>query len=296
MDRTQKAALASVGIGILVFAIKLAAWWLTGSIALYSDALESTINVVAAMAVFVALRVASRPADANHPYGHHKAEYLSAVFEGVLVVIAAILILREAVYGILDPQPINAPALGLAINGAAGVINALWAVVLFRWGREWRSPALVADGRHIMTDVWTSAGVIVGIIIATLTGLDWLDPALAALVAINILYTGWVMVREATGGLMDEMPDPTVMDAVKDIIRRNAEGAHEAHDLRLRIAGQMTFIEFHLIVNGDMPVSEAHDICDRIETQLKAHFNGAAFVSIHVEPEDKAKHEGIVVL
>lgn len=296
LERTQKTALASVGVGVIVFAIKLYAWHVTGSIALYSDALESTINVVAAVAVFIALRVASRPADANHPYGHHKAEYLSAVFEGVLVVLAALIILKEAALGLIDPQPIDAPALGLAINGVAAVVNAIWATTLIRLGRRWRSPALRADGRHILTDVWTSAGVILGVILATLTGFAILDPILAALVAIHILWHGWHMVREATGGLMDEVPGDDTVAELKEIIRVNADGAREAHDVRIRNAGRMTFVDFHLIVEGTMPVSEAHDICDRIEAALKAYFDGAATVTIHVEPEDKAKHEGIVVL
>ncbi|WP_136635747.1 cation diffusion facilitator family transporter [Pseudooceanicola onchidii] len=295
MTRTQKAALASVAVGLLVFAIKLWAWLLTGSVALYSDALESTINVVAALAVFVALRVAARPADDNHPYGHHKAEYLSAVFEGVLVVIAALMILREAYAGLIHPEPLRAPVLGLVINGAASVLNALWAVALLRWGRAWRSPALVADGRHILTDVWTSVGVIIGIALATVTGQDWLDPALAALVAVNILWTGWKMVREATGGLMDELHDPALVDDLQEIIRLSATGAIEAHDIRIRIAGAMTFIDFHLIVDRDMPVSEAHDICDRIEGALKIARDGKAIVTIHVEPDHKAKNEGVMV-
>ena len=296
MDRTQKAALASVAVGLVVFGIKLWAWVLTGSVALYSDALESTINVVAALAVFLALRVAAKPADANHPYGHHKAEYLSAVFEGVLVVLAAVMILREALHGFIDPQPLRAPMLGLAVNGLAAVINMVWGLLLLKWGRDWRSPALVADGRHIMTDVWTSAGVIGGVLVVALTGIDVLDPMIAALVAVNILWSGWRMVREATGGLMDETPGEDLVDELKGIIRLNATGAIEAHDVRVRNAGRQTFIEFHLIVDGAMSVTEAHDICDRIEAALKARLDDQALVSIHVEPEHKAKHEGIVVL
>ncbi len=296
LPRTQKAALATVAVGLIVLGIKLLAWWVTGSIALFSDALESTINVVAAIAVFVALRVAAMPADDNHPYGHQKAEYLSAVFEGVLVVIAALLILREAYYGLLSPEPLTAPALGLAINGAASVLNALWAVLLLRWGRAWRSPALVADGRHILTDVFTSIGVIAGIILATATGQDWIDPALAALVALNILWTGWKMVREATGALMDELPDPGLIEDVTRIIRNHASGAQEAHDLKIRVAGAMTFIDFHLILDGQMSVQDSHDICDRLEQALKEAFDGKASIQIHVEPDHKAKNEGVVGL
>ena len=296
MNRSQKAALASVGIGILVLGLKFLAFFVTGSVALYSDALESTINVVAAGAAFIALRVSSRPADANHPYGHHKAEYFSAVFEGVLVVLAALSILNEAYRGFLAPRPIDAPILGLAINAVATVVNAVWGWTLLRWGRAWRSPALIADGRHILTDVWTSGGVLVGIALVALTGWAVLDPALAALVALNILWSGWGMVREATGGLMDEAPAAEIVTRLKSCIGQHAAGAIEAHDVRIRHAGRMTFVDFHLIVSGDMRVTDAHDICDRIESALKAEIDGEAVITIHVEPEHKAKHSGVLVL
>ncbi|MCQ0970819.1 cation diffusion facilitator family transporter [Paracoccus sp. TK19116] len=296
MDRSQQAALGSVGIGLLVFALKLYAWYVTGSIALYSDALESIINVVAAGAAFVALRVASIPADSNHPYGHHKAEYFSAVFEGVLVVLAALAILREAWQGWFAPAPIDAPALGLAINGTASLINGVWAAWLMRRGRALRSPALMADARHILTDVWTSAGVIIGVILVTATGIERLDPAIAALVALNILWQGWTMTREAAGGLMDKAPDEAIVQDLKQSIARNAEGAIEAHDVRIRHAGAMTFIEFHLIVPGEMSVADSHAICDRIEAALRDALDAKVNVHIHVEPEHKAKHDGIVVL
>ena len=162
MDRTQKAALLSAGIGLAVTALKFYAAWLTGSLALYSDALESIINVVAAVGAFVALRVAARPADEDHPYGHHKAEFFSAVIEGALIAVAALMILRESFYGLLAPQPLDAPAVGVAINFGAGIINAAWAVALMRWGRRWRSPALIADARHVFSDVVTSGGVLIG--------------------------------------------------------------------------------------------------------------------------------------
>ncbi|MCA8881151.1 MAG: cation transporter [Rhodobacteraceae bacterium] len=296
MNRSQKAALASVGIGVLVFALKLAAWYVTGSVALFSDALESTINVVAAATAYVALRVANLPADANHPYGHHKAEYFSAVFEGVLVVVAALAIAREAYHGFIDPTPIDAPALGLAINAVATVINAAWGYVLVKWGRNWRSPALIADGRHVLTDVWTSAGVIVGVVVVAMTGMARLDPAIAALVAVNVLWSGWQMVREASGGLMDAAPAESVVEDLKKVISQNAHGAIEAHDVRIRHAGKVTFVEFHLIVDGEMTVWASHEICDRIEAALRQRLGGDGFISIHVEPENKAKHEGIVVL
>lgn len=296
MDRAQKAALGSVVVGLAVFALKFAAYWVTGSVALYSDALESTINVVAAGAAFLALRIAAQPADANHPYGHHKAEYFSAVFEGVLIVLAALSILREAYEAFLAPRPLQAAGLGLGINAAATLINAAWAWALLRWGRSWRSPALVADGRHLMTDVWSSAGVLAGLALVPLTGWVLLDPALAALVAVNILWSGWRLIREATGGLMDEAPPVEEVNRVKAVIGGAATGAIEAHDVRIRHAGRMTFVDFHLIVAGDMRVTEAHDICDRVEAALRSALNGGVVITIHVEPEHKAKHSGVLVL
>jgi cation diffusion facilitator family transporter len=264
-------------------------------VALYSDALESTINVVAAAVALAMLRISARPADPTHPYGHHKAEYFSAVLEGVLIVLAALAILREAFLGILNPQPIEAAPLGLAINAAGGVINSVWAWFLIRNGRRWRSPALVADGHHLVTDVVTSAGVIVGVALVTITGWLVLDPAVGALVALNILWSGWVLVRSSVGGLMDEAAPAEVLDRIKTLISQHGEGAIEAHDVRTRHAGRATFIDFHLVVPGDMRVAEAHDICDRIEAALRQDVEGVIVV-IHVEPEHKAKHHGILVL
>jgi cation diffusion facilitator family transporter len=296
MERTQKAALGSVSVGFVVLALKFVAYWLTGSLALYSDALESTINVVAAGAAFIALRVSAQPADSNHPYGHHKAEYFSAVFEGVLVVVAALSIFHSAYQGFWALKPIDAPVLGLAINAGASVINGIWASLMLSWGRRWRSPALLADGRHIMLDVVTSAGVLVGVALVARTGWLVLDPALAALVGLNVLWSGYKMVREGAGGLMDEAPPPEMVARIKDVIGRHAAGAIEAHDVRARHAGRMTFVEFHLVVPGDTRVAEAHEICDRIEAALKADIDGDAHITIHVEPEAKAKSSGVPVL
>jgi cation diffusion facilitator family transporter len=295
MDKIQKLAIGSIFVGTVVFVLKYAAYYITGSIALYSDALESIINVVTAVAAFMAVRLSATPADANHPYGHHKVEYFSAVLEGVLIIVAALAILREAYFGLLTPVVIDAPARGLAVNALASVLNAVWSWLLIREGRRLRSPALVADGRHLLTDVVTSAGVIVGLLLVPLTGWSWLDPALAALVALNILWSGWGLIKESIGGLMDEALPETTLVRVREIIAVNAEGALEAHDLRTRHAGRMTFIDFHLVVPGSMSVTDAHDICDRLERALKAHIEDA-LITIHVEPAEKAKHAGIVVL
>jgi cation diffusion facilitator family transporter len=295
MDRASKAALASVLVGALVLGLKFLAYWLTGSVALYSDALESIINVVAAGAAFIALRVSAQPADANHPYGHTKAEYFSAVFEGLLVVLAALSILREAYAGLLDPHPLDAPVLGLAVNAAASVINGVWGWTLLRWGRQDRAPALVADGKHVLTDVYTSGGVLVGVALVALTGWLILDPILAAIVALNILWSGYTMVRDSVGGLMDEAVPPETLARIRDAIARNGGGALEAHDVRTRHAGRLTFIDFHLVVPGAMTVSEAHGICDRIEATLKRDVGPDTVIGIHVEPEEKAKHAGVAI-
>ena len=295
MDRTQKAALLSAGIGLVVTGLKFYAAWLTGSLALYSDALESIINVVAAIGAFVALRVAARPADAEHPYGHHKAEFFSAVIEGALIVVAAVLILREAYFGLLAPKPLDTPAVGLAINLGAGVINAAWAWALMRWGRAWRSPALIADARHVFADVVTSCGVLLGVAAVWVTGYPALDPAVAGLVALNILWSGFRMVRESVDGLMDRAASPDVVCQIRSLISQHGEGALEAHDVRTRSAGQATFIDFHLVVPGSMTVEASHAICDRLESALETTIPGAV-VTIHVEPGEEAKARGLPVL
>ena len=180
----------SIVVAFAVLGLKLAAWWLTGSVALFSDALESIVNVIAAIAAFTAIRISHQPADADHPFGHHKAEYFSAVLEGVLIVVAALLIVAEVWRSWATPADLSAPWQGLAVNGVAGVVNAVFATILIRIGRSAKSPALVADGRHIMTDVVTSVGVIVGLVAAALTGWTILDPALAGIFGLNILVQG----------------------------------------------------------------------------------------------------------
>ena len=235
MDRAVKMALGSVAVGLVVLGLKFQAYWLTGSVALYSDALESIINVVAAVAALLALTVSTRPADANHPYGHDKAEYFSAVLEGVLIVLAALAILREAWVGFLDPRPLDAPALGLALNALASVINGVWSWLLIRHGRRWRSPALVADGRHLLADVVTSCGVLVGVGLVAVTGWLVLDPLLAALVALNILWSGWQLVRESVGGLMDEAVAPELRARIQDAITLHGGGALQAQGRKIQV-------------------------------------------------------------
>lgn len=295
MTTALKIAYGSLIVGVLVLGIKTIAWWMTGSVALFSDALESTVNVATAIAVLLAVSYAQRPADDDHPFGHHKAEYFSAVLEGVMIVIAAVVILQAAWQALSDPADLSAPWAGLSVNLFASLINGVWCFLLLRKGRALRSPALVADGRHLLTDVVSSVGVAIGVVAVALTGVHWLDPLLAALVALNILWSGWVVIRSSVGGLMDESVPEEDLTQMRALISANADGAVEAHDLRARHAGPATFVEFHLVVPGEMSVERAHDICDRIEGALKAAI-AQCTVTIHVEPEHKAKHEGIVVL
>ena len=290
-----KLAFASIVIGLLVLALKAYAYFLTGSLALYSDALESIRNVAAACAACLAIHWSAKPADANHPYGHHKAEYFSAVLEGGLIIAAAIFILLKAYEGLSNPPAITAPMEGLVLNGLATVINCLWAMLLIRFGRKHRSPALVADGKHLMTDVISSIGVALGLILAIATGWLFLDTVLAIFVAFNILISGYQLMRESFGGLMDAAPPEGELEAIRTIISEAATGAIEAHDLRARHAGPATFIDFHLVVNRDMTVGDAHDICDLVEAALKREIP-KAIITIHVEPPEKAKHTGIVVM
>lgn len=295
MDRASFLALGSVTVGLAVLALKFGAWWFTGSVALYSDALESTINVVAALVAFAALRLSAKPADANHPYGHQKIEYIAAVFEGALILLAAVAVFHAAYNAYLAPRAITPDPVGIGLNVLASVINALWCHVLLRRGKALRSPALVADGKHLLSDVISSVGVLVALSVALLTGLPWLDPLLACVVAVNILWSGWSLMQTSFSGLMDEAAAPEEVERIRAIISSQAEGAIEAHDLRTRHSGRLTFIEFHLVVPADMRVDAAHDICDRIELALRREVEGAS-ITIHVEPENKAKHQGIVVL
>ena len=295
MRQAERIAAGSIALGLVVLALKLAAWWVTGSAALFSDAAESVVNVAASTAAFIALRLAARPADADHPYGHDKAEFFAAVIEGVLIMVAALVILQHAWQTAQAPGPIDAPLLGIALNGAAGALNLGWGLVLLRAARRLRSPALAADGRHLLSDVVTSVGVLAGFGLAVATGVWWIDPLLAAATALYILVSGTLVIRDSVGGLMDEAPAAAIVARIRALVGAHAEGAIEAHDMRTRHAGRLTFLEFHLVVPALMTVADAHEICDRIEAALKAEMEGLV-ITIHVEPEGKAKHRGVLVL
>lgn len=295
MTQAERIAFGTVGIGVVVLGLKMAAWRVTGSAALFSDAAETVVNVVASFVALFALHLSARPADTRHPYGHTKIEFIAAVIEGVLIVLAAVEILRHAWNAFLFPEPLAAPLLGMGMNALATVLNGGWAWVLLRAGRRLNSPALEGDSRHLSSDVVTSLGVLVGVTLVFATGRHWLDPLLAAATACYILYAGSRLILESVSGLMDVAPAPEVIERVRRTVAVCAEGAIEAHDLRMRHAGPASFLEFHLVVPGSMTVAAAHAICDRVEEALKAARPGLQ-VTIHVEPEGHAKHAGVPVL
>jgi cation diffusion facilitator family transporter len=287
-QKIRSLALWSIVVGFAVMGLKFVAWWLTGSVALYSDALESIVNVIAAFAAFWAISVSHKPADRDHQFGHHKAEYFSAVLEGVLIVVAALLILAEVWDAVRAPVPLEAPGIGLGVNAAAGAVNAVWAYLLISNGRRHKSPALEADGRHVMTDVVTSFGVLIGLLGAIATGWWVLDPLLAFIVALNILWQGWKVITTSLSSLMDAAVPLEEHIRIRDLISANSHGVLEIHDLRTRIAGRAVFIEFHMVVDAAMSVGESHVICDRIEDALRAEIPSVR-ITIHVEPDDEAK-------
>lgn len=293
--RLNRIAAISIAVAIAVMAIKYLAYLRTGSVALYSDALESIVNVITAIVALIAVRVGAQPADRNHQFGHHKAEYISAVLEGALIIVAAILILTAAAEALLRPRQLTQPLEGIAINAVATALNGGWSWFLISRGRAWRSPALAADGWHLFSDVATSLGVLAGLLLAAATGLAMLDPLLAAAVALHILWIGWRLMRGSASGLMDEAVTAEVAAEINRVIAGNAIGALQIHDLRTRIAGRATFIEFHLVVPGGMTVAMSHEICDRLEAALEKAIDGAD-VLIHVEPDSEAKPRGALTV
>lgn len=288
----ERAAKLSFLVALAVLGLKALAYLLTGSVALLSDALESTVNVAAALMALFTIRFAQRPPDETHPFGHTKAEYFSAVLEGVLVVVAALLIAQEALPRLVNPKALQGLGPGLLVSLFASSVNGLLALHLIRQGQALRSPALTADGYHVLSDVLTSVGVLVGVGLAWLTGFWVLDPLLALVVAGNILLMGLRLVRQSVGGLMDEGLSGAEVEGIRKAIARVLQGrALEVHDLKTRRAGPRAFLEFHLVVPGSMSVEEAHRLCDELERALEGEFPGLS-VTIHVEPESERQSQG----
>lgn len=288
--RIARIAAINIAVALIVVSLKYIAYAVSGSVALFSDALESIVNVMTAIAAYSAIRLSAKPADSDHPFGHYKAEFLAAMFEGAMIAVAAVLILIKAYSGLVNGVAFEHPGLGLAINVLSTVINAGWAWAMIKWGRNWRSPALVADGQHLFTDVITSVGVVIALIVAILTGWTILDPLIAAAVATHILFMGYNIATDSMSRLMDQAASPDIEGRIRGVIEANGHGALEAHDIRTRQAGRALFIEFHLVVPGTMTVDDAHVICDRLEDAIEQSIEGSEVV-IHVEPEYKAKPE-----
>lgn len=289
-------AWGSVAVALGVMGLKYLAYLLTGSVALYSDALESLVNVATALAMLWALNVSSRPADADHNFGHYKVEYFSAVLEGVLIIVASLMIFNAAWGAYANPSGMEMTWQGMAVNAIASILNGGWAYVLIRYGRRYKSPALVADGRHLLSDVATSVGVLAGLGLAVATGLPWLDPLLAAVVALHILGSGAKIVHDSLDNLMDRAVDDVTTKRIADVLSATAKGAIEIHDLRTRVAARATFIEFHLIMPGKTTVAKSHELCDALEDALRAVVDGECHIQIHVEPEHEARHKGVLVV
>jgi cation diffusion facilitator family transporter len=295
MTAGARTAIGSILIGAAVLALKMTAWRLTQSAALYSDALETVVNVVASMIALWAISFAAHPADARHPYGHAKIEFIAAIFEGVLIVLAALSIFDHAYLTYRAPGLLRAPLLGIACNLAGTVLNFSWAMWLFKVARQTRSPALRGDAWHLIADVATGMGVVIGFALAIKTGIAAIDPAVAALTAIYVFVSGLFLIARSMGALMDMAPSDGTMEHIAAIIREAGKGAIEVHDVRVRAAGRSVFVQFHLIVPGDMTVTDSHIICNRIENALCAKM-AHLIVTIHVEPETKRKSVNAIAI
>jgi cation diffusion facilitator family transporter len=275
----------SIAAAVATITLKLSAWALTGSVGLLSDAAESVVNLVAAVVAMAALRWAVKPADEDHAYGHAKAEYFSAGVEGSLILIAAVGIAVTAVIRLIDPQPLQSVGVGLLVSAAATVINLAVGLTLLRAGRRARSIVLEADGKHLITDVWTSIGVIIGVAGVALTGWDRLDPIVALAVAANILVAGGGLLRRSAGGLMDRaLEEPDLATIQEALVEFERDGVR-FHALRTRQAGSRRFVSLHVLVPGAWTVQRGHDLAERVEASLCKSLPGAS-VFTHLEPAE----------
>lgn len=287
VNKQQVAMLAIIG-GSLVFSLKLLAFLVTDSVALLSDALESIINIVASILMLISIRVAMVPEDQNHRYGHQKAENISAFIEGFLILIAAFLIIEASLSRFFNPVVLTNIDIGLAISLVATSLNGVLSYILLRESRRSGSIALEGDSKHLLSDVLSSLGVVIGLFIASITGLYFLDPLLALFMAAVIIRMGILIVRKASKDLMDQNV-PELERDIQEILGRTS-GFIEYHDIRTRKNGNNYFAEFHLCVKGDMTVRDSHRMTDGIEAELKKTYPGI-FVNIHVESEEQCCHK-----
>jgi cation diffusion facilitator family transporter len=277
----------SIAAAVATISLKTLAWLLTGSVGLLSDAAESVVNLVAAVVALAALRWAAKPADEEHTYGHAKAEYFSAGIEGALIFLAAATISVTAIDRLLHPRALSDVGIGLAVSVIASLINLGVGMVLVSAGREHRSITLEADGKHLLTDVWTSVGVVVGVAAVAISGWERLDAIVALAVAANIVFTGAVLLRRSAAGLMDRALPDELQREIHDVLAEFEARGIRFHALRTRQAGQRAFISLHILVPGGMTVQEGHDVAEEVEAALRRRLPYAT-VFTHVEPvEDR---------
>jgi cation diffusion facilitator family transporter len=279
----KRYAWLSIAAAVATILLKGWAWWLTGSVGLLSDALESFVNLAGAMMALAMLSLAAMPADENHAHGHGKAEYFSSAFEGFLILVAAIGIGYAAVDRLLHPQPLEAVGIGLGVSVVASAINLATSRILMGVGRKYKSITLEADAHHLLTDVWTSAGVILGVGLVWATGWLWLDPVIALLVAANIVWTGWRLLGRSAAGLMDVSIPPEELKAINDVLDDFRRQGLDFHALRTRQAGTRAFVSLHVLVPGAWTVQQGHDWSERIEAAIRRAVPGA-HVTTHLEP------------
>jgi cation diffusion facilitator family transporter len=282
----------SIAAAVFTIGLKLGAYYLTGSVGLFSDAAESVVNLVAAVAALWALTFAIRPPDEEHAFGHSKAEYFSSGLESALIIIAAVWIGVTAWGRLMDPQPLQNVGLGLSITLVAATINGGVALVLLRAGRRLRSITLRADAQHLLTDVWTSAGVVLGIVMVQLTGWLVLDPLVGLVVAANIVWTGFRLLNDTAHGLLDTALPPEELERISDVLSRHEADDVHFHAVRTRVAGQRRFVSMHVLVPGRWTVKRGHDLSEQIEKDVADALQGNTTFFIHIEPsEDPASFE-----
>lgn len=287
-----KIAYFSLFLSIFIFGVKLLAYLITNSVAVYSDAMESIVNIISATIALVGLKIALKPPDKEHPYGHTKIEYLISILEAVFILCAAGSILWKTFQAFINPQSIERVSQGLFLLFIAGFTNGIISFVAYRQGKRESSPILIAHAKHIFTDVLTTIGVFLSLIFVVILDLQILDPVIALLIGLNILYMGYKLVKESFNCLIDvSLPQEKVV-SIKNIINETIEthpkrsDIHDIHDFKTRRAGRKGFVEFHLTVSGDMSVKHAHEICDEIEKKISEKHKDIS-VTIHIEPKDK---------
>ena len=278
-------AVLSIAAALCTIALKGFAAWLTGSVGLLSDALESCVNLIAALVAFWMLSLAAKPPDEDHPYGHSKAEYFSSGTESALIVIAAISIAVTAIPRITHPQPIEQFGLGLGLSLAATVLNGVVAWILLKAGRRLNSITLRADAHHLLTDVWTSVGVVLGILLVKATGWLVLDPIIALVVAVNIVWAGCRLLKESGSGLLDQAIPESERQQVKSILEPYEANGIQFHALRTRVAGARRFISLHVLVPADWTVEKGHNLCDQLEVEIAQAIPRSSVIT-HLEPLD----------